>query len=99
MSVKISHQGVLDAIKNMDAAQQEMKEALAWMEKNFGALRDTLTGQTRTSWEDFQAELARIKLQLDEQYGVARTTLQRMHARQIDGDLDGGRGLGNLQGS
>ena len=45
------------------------------------------------------AELGRIKLQLDEQYGVARTTLQRMHARQIDGDLDGGRGLNNLQGS
>ncbi|MGW2180946.1 hypothetical protein ACWCXX_23200 [Streptomyces sp. NPDC001732] len=99
MTVKISHQGVLDALRNMDSAQTEMKEALAWMEKNFGALRDTLTGQTRTSWEDFEADLKKIKLQLETQYGVARTTLQRMHSRQIDGDQEGGRTLGTLQGS
>ncbi|MDK0524586.1 hypothetical protein [Streptomyces sp. ML-6] len=99
MTVKISHQGVQDAIRNMQTAQTEMREALTWMENNFTALRDTLTGQTRTSWEEFNDELKRIKVQLETQYGTAMTTLQRMHSRQIDGDQEGGRTLGTLQGS
>lgn len=99
MTVAISHSALQEAIRNMGSAQREMQEGLDWMEKNFTALRDTLTGETRLSWESFQEELGRLKVQLNQEYGVAQTTLQRMHARQIQGDQDGGRGLKNAQGS
>ncbi|MFE1362961.1 hypothetical protein ACH4KO_19595 [Streptomyces anulatus] len=99
MTVAISHAALQEAIRNMGSAQKEMEEGLAWMQNNFNALRETLTGETRLSWESFEAELGKLKLQLADEYRTAQTTLQRMHARQIQGDQDGGRGLKNAQGS
>ncbi|MFF5772553.1 hypothetical protein ACFY8V_31525 [Streptomyces californicus] len=99
MSVQISHAALQAAISKMNMAQKEMVEGLTWMEKNFVQLRDTLNGETRVSWEDFQAELKTLKINLNNQYETATQTLQKMHARQSEGDNSGSRVVRNAQGS
>ncbi|MEU9925883.1 hypothetical protein OH828_04475 [Streptomyces anulatus] len=97
MTVAISHAALQEAIRNMGSAQKEMEEGLAWMQNNFNALRETLTGETRLSWESFEAELGKLKLQLADEYRTAQTTLQRMHARQIQGDSSGSEAVKKTQ--
>ncbi|MER5817794.1 MULTISPECIES: hypothetical protein [Streptomyces] len=97
MSVAISHAALQEAIRNMGNAQKEMEEGLAWMQSNFNALRETLTGETRISWENFESELGKLKKQLSDEYAVAQTTLQRMHARQIQGDSSGSEAVKKTQ--
>ncbi|MEU5137349.1 MULTISPECIES: hypothetical protein [Streptomyces] len=99
MSVQISHAALQAAINKMNMAQKEMVEGLTWMEKNFVRLRDTLNGETRVSWEEFQAELKTLKINLNNQYETATQTLQKMHARQSEGDNSGSRVVRNAQGS
>ncbi|MFE9460922.1 hypothetical protein [Streptomyces californicus] len=97
MSVAISHAALQEAIRNMGNAQKEMEEGLAWMQNNFNALRETLTGETRTSWENFESELKTLKTQLSDEYAIAQKTLQRMHARQIQGDSSGSEAVKKTQ--
>ncbi|MFH9611280.1 hypothetical protein [Streptomyces sp. DH8] len=99
MSVQISHSALQAAISKMNMAQKEMVEGLTWMENNFVRLRDTLNGETRLSWEEFQAELKTLKTNLNTQYETATATLQKMHVRQSEGDTSGSRVVRNAQGS
>ncbi|MFD9484070.1 hypothetical protein [Streptomyces sp. NPDC059991] len=98
-NVEIRHQGVTDAVSAMDRAHADMVDALQWLEQNFNALRETLQGTARQQWDSFESELKSMKLTLNSDYQQARVVLQRMHDRQIEGDLNGRRRLAALQGA
>ncbi|MEC4020221.1 hypothetical protein [Streptomyces sp. H27-D2] len=97
-NVKLHHQGVSDASSRMKTAHDSMIDAVMWLEKNFNDLRETLHGEARTAWDEFHLELSKSKERLELDYKTAKTTLDQMHARQIEGDSNGRRRMQQARG-
>ncbi len=97
-SVFINKAELQEAITQMGRAHTDMVDAVNWLEQNFNPLRETLSGEARTQWDAFHAELKQSKDKLDQDYLRAQVVLQQMLERQILGDGHGAQILASAQG-